>query len=333
MSGSPLTVFAGVNFDRGRLFDTNDLEEARTLCGRVFNPHMLQVIGRNQHLHARMEHLPVGALSLNRLTWSAEVAVDPDRLQSYYLISMPTRGRAGFCLGGKVTDVTPRQAGIVNPAQRFHFKASADFEQIVVRIERTAIEAGWVALTGRSPDTAIDFASAVPLDGAGWRSLEPIMHLLRRRTQQLHAAVSARFLDVRLEEQLVMTMLLGLPHNLSDLLLPQTLSAASPHFRRARAWMLDRLEEPLTILDVARACGVSVRTLQSAFHDICGIGPMQWLRRERLQRVRETLLDGEDKSSITEIALRFGFTHLGEFSGAYQRVFSETPSQTRARRG
>lgn len=333
MSGTPLTAFAGVNFEHGRLFDTDDLDEVRTLCGRVFNPHVLQIVGRNQHLQARMDHLPIGSLSLNRLTWGAEVAVDPDRLRSYYLISMPTRGRARFCLGGKETDVTRRQAGIVNATQRFHFKASADFEQIVVRIDRAAIETGWEALTGRPPESAIEFTSGIPLDGAGWRSLEPIMHVLRRRTQHLGPSEAARFLDARIEEQLVITMLLNLRHNLSDYLLPQNASASSPHFRRARAWMLDRLEEPLTISDVARTCGVSIRTLQSAFHDSCGIGPIQWLRRERLQRVHEALLDADGVQSVTDIALRFGFTHLGEFSTAYRRMFSETPSRTRARRG
>jgi hypothetical protein len=41
----PPGCFAGVEFARGRLFDTTDLDEAREICGRVFNPHCLSLVG------------------------------------------------------------------------------------------------------------------------------------------------------------------------------------------------------------------------------------------------------------------------------------------------
>jgi len=61
---------------------------------------------------------------------------------------------------------------------------------------------------------------------------------------------------------------------------------------------------------------------------------MQWLRRERLHAVRAALLaDPAPRPSVTQTALRFGFTHLGEFARAYRRAFGEAPSETLARRG
>jgi AraC-like DNA-binding protein len=63
------------------------------------------------------------------------------------------------------------------------------------------------------------------------------------------------------------------------------------------------------------------------------LGPLQWLREQRLHRVRETLLSGDDESqSVTATALRFGFTHQGEFSKAYRRAFGETASRTLGRK-
>ena len=122
--------FAGVDFPRGRLFDTTDLDEAREICGRVFNPHRLAVIGRETTLHARMDHLALGPLSLNRLTWGAPVQVDPDRLADYYLISVPVRGTARFHLDRDTVDVSRRQACVVSAPQRFRFEADAQFDQI-----------------------------------------------------------------------------------------------------------------------------------------------------------------------------------------------------------
>jgi TolB-like protein len=40
------------------------------------------------------------------------------------------------------------------------------------------------------------------------------------------------------------------------------------------------------------------------------------------------LLNGVDDTSITEVAIRFGFSHFGRFSGQYRRCFGERPSAT-----
>ncbi|GAA2924997.1 hypothetical protein GCM10010446_06530 [Streptomyces enissocaesilis] len=49
------------------------------------------------------------------------------------------------------------------------------------------------------------------------------------------------------------------------------------------------LDEPLTVADLARHAGVSVRTLSRRFHDETGAGPLQWLLRRRVERARALL--------------------------------------------
>ena len=333
------TPFAGVDFRRGRLFDTTDVDEARERCGRVFNPHQLRLRGRAQRLRARMDHLPLGGLSLNRLTWGARVAVDPDRLERYYLLSVPVAGRARFHLAGQAVDVTPRCAAVVNAAQRFHFEADEGFDQICVRFERAALEAAWQALTGRPPPGPLDLAVPVPLDGAAWRALAPVLEMLARAAPRAGTAgpASLPHLHARLEEMLLTTLLLhqttlvpaagdGEPVDVA------AAGAAPAHLRRAQQHMQARLDEPLTASSVARACGIGVRTLQAAFQAGCGIGPMQWLRQQRLAAVHAALARGGAGARVTETALRFGFTHLGEFARAYRARYGEAPRET-LRRG
>ena len=326
-----VSVFDGVDFRRGCLYRTTDLEEARLVCGRVFNPHDLKIVGRGQCLKAGMDHLRLGPLSLNRLDWGAAVAVDPGRLDDYYLISMPLRGHARFDLGGRVTDVSVRCAGIVNASQRFRFVASDDFEQIVIRVDRHSVESGWQALSGEVPTSPIDFECAVQTRGDTWRALQPLMEILARRARStMH--VHPHF-DARLEEMLVATLLLNQSHNLGAQALQQPARAVPWHLSRAEAHMLERLHEPMTVGQVARVCGVSTRTLQAAFNEEHGVGPMQWLRDQRLHAVRAALLASqENQPNIAQIALHFGFTHLGEFCLAYRRRFGETARSTLRRR-
>jgi len=93
--------------------------------------------------------------------------------------------------------------------------------------------------------------------------------------------------------------------------------------------------DPSEILDLhamTKTTGLSPRTLQRTFQMEYGLCPQEWLRVERLNRVREDLLDPNNRDSITDSATRWGFFHLGRFSQYYRELFGERPSQTLARR-
>ena len=97
----------------------------------------------------------------------------------------------------------------------------------------------------------------------------------------------------------------------------------------AEEFLRASLTEPVTLTDIAAAAGVSVRTLTRLFARRYGMGPMRWLRTLRLDAVRRALLDADPaERSVTEVALRHGFTHLGRFAGQYRERFGETPSDT-----
>ncbi|WUH94136.1 DJ-1/PfpI family protein [Streptomyces sp. NBC_00433] len=60
-------------------------------------------------------------------------------------------------------------------------------------------------------------------------------------------------------------------------------------FADTRAWAMTRLDQPLTLTDLARHAAVSVRTLTRRFHAETGLSPLQWLLHQRLDRARELL--------------------------------------------
>src|SRR5207248_11667390 len=83
-----------------------------------------------------------------------------------------------------------------------------------------------------------------------------------------------------------------------------------------------------TIVDLARAAGVSGRTLQRQFRAFLGRTPWMALSDLRFEAARRELLRGLPATRVMDVALRHGFSHCGRFSVEYRRRFDETPSMT-----
>jgi transcriptional regulator GlxA family with amidase domain len=58
------------------------------------------------------------------------------------------------------------------------------------------------------------------------------------------------------------------------------------------------------------------------------MSPMQYLRNSRFGKVRAALLRADPEESVTEIAMNWGFTHMGRFAVEYRQRFGESPSES-----
>lgn len=98
---------------------------------------------------------------------------------------------------------------------------------------------------------------------------------------------------------------------------------------RAKDLILSRAENPPTVTELCMFLGVSRRTLHYGFQKVLGINPVSYIRCIRLNGVRRDLIAAEPTSStITDVASRWGFWHLGMFSNYYKALFGEVPSFT-----
>jgi len=85
---------------------------------------------------------------------------------------------------------------------------------------------------------------------------------------------------------------------------------------------------PLTIIDIADAIGVSERSLQLGFRKFRNMTPAAYLRRIRLDAVHAELSRPENRLPVHEVALKWGFAHMGRFAAQYRVVFGVYPSET-----
>lgn len=100
-------------------------------------------------------------------------------------------------------------------------------------------------------------------------------------------------------------------------------------FRTAQK-LIDRLpEEPVTLSGISRRMEVPIREIHAAIWACTGMSPAGWLKSYRLDGARRDLLSARRGGrKVADIAMSWGFMHLGRFSCGYHRHFGETPRAT-----
>ena len=98
----------------------------------------------------------------------------------------------------------------------------------------------------------------------------------------------------------------------------------------AARYISDHYMEPISAADIASAAGFSPNYLSKRFREAAGIGVHEYLMFVRLQHAALDLVSTND--SITEIALRSGFSDSNYFKDAFKKKYGITPSAYRKTR-
>jgi AraC-like DNA-binding protein len=131
-----------------------------------------------------------------------------------------------------------------------------------------------------------------------------------------------------LGESILRLVFLNFPHGLSNRLRRHQMDATSRQIMKAVDFMRANMHQPLTLSEVAEATGISIRSLQYGFRRFRNVTPLTYLREVRLEAAQAELSSPLNMLSIKDVALKWGFTHMGHFAARYRAAFGETPSQT-----
>ena len=320
------------------VFSSRDFDAVRQGVARIFKPHLLRLHGTCAALRARIHHLRQGnaSASVNRLEYGAEVEIDPDRLDDFFLVQIPVAGHASIECGNSRFDSSPLAASLVSPTLPLHMRWHAGNAQVCVRFERSLVERHCAAHLGHSLDQPLEFEPELRLDTPGGRYFLRLVKLFAEElifargvgasTHPLaNDSVAEHFSSVLLN-----ALLFGQESNMrAALCRPET--AAAPRFvRRVEDYIRHYYAEPLTIETLALVAGVSTRTLFSGFRDFRHVSPMEYLKAFRLDKARQALQSGEVSgvAGVTKVAFDCGFSHLGRFAQHYRLRFGELPSAT-----
>ncbi len=95
--------------------------------------------------------------------------------------------------------------------------------------------------------------------------------------------------------------------------------------RAVTSYIDDRLDERLTLEDLARQAKLGRSQFASSFRLATGLSPRQYVIRRRVERARDLLLTTAEP--ISEIALRCGFAHQSHLARAMRKLIGLTPAE------
>lgn len=315
-------------FSRHGVLRTHDLDEARMRVGQTFCDHRLDLGSRDKALSVTLNVARGRHLSVNYLMYGAEVSIDPGHLGDFYMFQLPLSGRAFVAHHGKDMMADPRTGTVLNPDRAAVLKWDARCRQILFRIDRRHLEEVARQLSGAALPGPVRFDMAVDFSTPAGRSLyRSFMTCVTavERGKLFQGPLSS--VDTQVEFDLVQALLVHQHSNISHILARTQDTPKPREIRRALEYMHANLAEQITIVDIAQAAQVNVRTLQIGFRQTLGLTPMQVLRNARLDTAHYLLTARDDVVSVSDAAYSSGFSHMGRFSSYYRARFGHAPSR------
>lgn len=311
------------------IFQCHDLNETCQQVGQILKPHRLKIVQQKSDFFASMHLVPTtGSLQLSRLEYSEDVYIDPDDLQQFYLIQIPISGYAEIQYASHKFISYAQVASLLSPGQPLHMRWHAGSPQLILKIAKEDLlfhcrqHLPHFQQQSLVFDPKLDFSR--PSSAYFLQLLKMLMMALATEQHPLQHPLAFK----QFESSLFNALIYGQPNN-SQEHLQQEQKVVSPYFiKRTEAYIRENLHEPLNVELLAAQAGISVRTLFNGFKNYLGTTPMAYLKELRFEQAHLELVNNEH-SSITDVAFKWGFTHLGRFSQEYKRRYGRLPSSVR----
>jgi AraC-like DNA-binding protein len=321
-----------VLFERRSLEESHDFLYTKDLCFDVARRHAGTLDVRISGLY-----LPQG-LYIGQTEYGARASIEATPRRDDYWLLIPIQGR--------MSTVAHRREYVSDPQRAFLFSypsmgpsrisIDAGASRIMVVLSHASLRRQLAALLGKEPDALLqaplEFSPLVDLSRGHGRNIATLArHVLI--DSERGGPISRNPLALASLEQFVINeLLLSQAHNYSELVHGEPPSIGPRDVKNAIEYMEANLHSAIGLTEVVKAAGVPGRTLLKHFESFRGMSPMRYLRAARLERVHEALLHAEDSETVADLAMTWGFSHMGRFSREYRLRFGEKPSATLKRR-
>lgn len=310
---------------------TDDFDVYRDTVNNVYYPARLELVGAGTRLsNARMSAFQLTDLTIGIVRFGAEVSIDPGDMGGYH-VDIPLSGSVATSCGDQEIVATPTCAAVYSPGEHTIVRSwGADATQVSIKIDRAALEDELARILGRPVDRRvrfdIGFDMSSPAGRRWWSTLQLLLDAVARPGSVPDVALVAQ--THYLERALIAGLLASQPHSMTEAIGRRAIQANSTALHQVVDLIAAAPGAQYTVADLAQSAGVGVRQLQKLFRDEFDTSPAEYLRNARLDGARSDLLCADATTTVSDVAYRWGFNHLGRFAAHYEHKFGEMPSRT-----
>jgi AraC-like DNA-binding protein len=308
---------------------SGDPDEARDVGTRVFHSHRVTVLGDASRFAMTLDAASLGPLTVGWLSYDTEVRIESAH-PGHYQVNVPTAGTLTVTSAGRSAVAGPGAAVVHVPGRAAVFSGWATPAPVLaLRIAQPALEHELERLLDRPLRHPVDLDLSMDVStgrGAQWLAL---VRSLATDLADENALVRQPMVAAPFTHSVMSGLLLTALHVHRDELAAPAPAAGPSVVRRARDFIEANADRPLTVADIARACGVGVRGLQHGFQRAMDTSPTEYLRHVRLRCAhRDLLLADPATTTVEAIAHRWGFPHRGRFAARYRQSYGVQPAET-----
>ncbi|KAA1170842.1 AraC family transcriptional regulator [Marinobacter salinexigens] len=292
-------------------------EAVSEFVNRHIGGHHLDLIG-GENRAASLSFREFAGFGLSRISYGNHVRVKTPALEDVYHFQVVTRGECRWRSGSDKLALRRGQALMVNPDEAVDLEYSPACEKIIIKVPMAVMN----TVQGTDSRANVRF-SRTPVDLRGCPSLTSVLDAVFAEFDEVPegepSEISGSYREIILKK-----LLKVFPSNQDEMTSGAKLP---PGIHRILRFIEENVKEEIDVKELSEVSNMSTRSIYNAFSRAFSTTPKAYVKQVKLRNLREDLLQGRCRN-VTEVALDYGFSHLGRFSSDYRKLFGELPSET-----
>ncbi|WP_267268580.1 AraC family transcriptional regulator [Pseudomonas protegens] len=310
--------------ERSRVFVQADPHAVSGYVNQHVGSHCIRLPRAGQP-QASLQHRALASLDLCSISYGGSVRVTSPALESIYHLQVLLRGHCLWRGRGQEHYFTPGELLLINPDDPVDLTYSDDCEKFIIKIPTRLLETACQEQRWQYPGQGVRFLR----QRYQLQELEGFVPLLSLLCQEAEALETMPKVQEHYAHILVSKLLGLMQTNVQR----GALGASAATFERIADYIERNLKHDIGCEELAQQARMSLRSLYALFERNARTTPKNYIRQQKLQRVHACLSDPYSPvRNVTELALDFGFLHLGRFAQSYRQQYGELPSDTLKRR-
>ncbi|WP_369986759.1 AraC family transcriptional regulator [Pseudomonas xanthosomatis] len=282
-------------------------------------------LSRTTHPQASLSHRKFAELDLCRISYGGSVRVTSPALETIYHLQVLLNGNCLWRGHQREHHLVPGELLLINPDDPVDLTYSEDCEKFILKVPVRLLDSICDEQRWQRPSGGVRFLR----NHYRLEELDGFLNLLGMVCNEAEVSDSLPRVQGHYS-QIVASKLLTL---MSNNVRRESLSGGGALLERILEHIDANLKLELAAEALAEQANISLRSLYALFDKQLGTTPKQYIRQRKLEQVHACLGDARcTVRSVTELALDYGFLHLGRFAESYRQQFGELPSQTLRRR-